>query len=325
MAALHPWPWRPRSWHGSGRAVNPPLAIAFKIASTLLFTLMLVCVKAVSDAIPAGQIVFARSAFALIPIAAMLAWQGEMREALRTERPAMHVGRAFFGVAAMALWFGAIGILPLPEALAISYATPVLVVVFAGLILHEVVRLYRWGAVVVGFLGILVIVWPNLTAGGALSGAPPVGALLALGSTLAMAIVVIIVRQMTRTETTGSIVFWFSLMATGMSLLTLPFGWTVPDWRQAAILVASGLLGGVGQIFLTHAYRYGEASTVAPFEYASMIWGIGLGWLLFGELPQATTILGGAILIGAGIFIIWRERQLGLERTRQRKVQPLSG
>ena len=305
--------------------MNPPLAIAFKIASTFLFTLMLVCVKAVSDEVPPGQIVFARAAFALIPIMAMLAWQGEMREALRTERPGMHVGRAIFGVAAMALWFGAVGILPLPEALAISYATPVLVVVLAALILHEVVRLYRWGAVLVGFIGILVILSPHLMAGEAAAGPRALGALLSLGSTLMIAVVVILVRQMVRTETTGSIVFWFSVMASGISLLTIPFGWTVPDWEQAAILVASGLLGGLGQIFLTQSFRYGEASTVAPFEYASMIWGVSLGWLLFGEVPQASTIIGGLILIAAGILIIWRERQLGIERARQRKVQPLQG
>lgn len=305
--------------------MNPPLAIIFKIASTFLFTLMLVCVKAVSGDIPPGQIVFARSAFALIPIVAMLAWQGEMRESLRTEHPAMHVGRAVFGVAAMALWFSAVGILPLPEALAISYAAPVIVVVLAALILHEVVRLYRWGAVIVGFIGIIVILSPHLIVGDTGAGSRPLGALLALGSTLIMAVVVILVRQMTRTETTGSIVFWFSIMASLVSLLTLPFGWTVPSSEQAAILVASGLLGGLGQIFLTQAFRYGEASTVAPFEYASMIWGVALGWLLFGELPQAATLLGGSILIAAGIFIIWREHRLGLERTRQRKVQPLQG
>lgn len=325
MAALHQRRWWTAPSHASGPTVNPPLAIAFKIVSTFLFTLMLVCVKAVSGEIPPGQIVFARSAFALIPIIAMLAWQGEMREALRTERPAMHVGRAVFGVAAMALWFSAVGILPLPEALAISYAAPVIVVVLAALILHEAVRLYRWGAVIVGFIGIIVILSPHLTAGGAAAGSRPLGALLALGSTLMMAIVVILVRQMTRTETTGSIVFWFSIMASLVSLLTLPFGWTVPDWEQAAILVAAGLLGGIGQLFLTQSFRYGEASTVAPFEYASMIWGVALGWLLFGELPQAATILGGSILIAAGIFIIWREHRLGLERTRQRKVQPLQG
>jgi drug/metabolite transporter (DMT)-like permease len=282
-------------------------------------------VKAVADDVPSGEIVFARSFFALIPIACMLLWQGEIVEALRTERPWRHVSRGITGIIAMASGFVALRYLPLPEQMAIGYAAPIIVVALAALILHETVRIYRWSAVAVGFVGVVVILWPRFTLfveGGSHSTAF-VGAMIALIGAFFSASAAISIRAMTRTETTASIVLYFALSASVMSLaLTLPFGWVLPGTGTAALLVMIGLLGGIGQILMTSAYRYADAATVASFDYTSMLWGVALAYLLFAEVPTPSVVLGGSIVVAAGIFIIWRERRLGLRRKRQRKAMP---
>ena len=132
----------------------------------------------------------------------------------------------------------------------------------------------------------------------------------------------IFVRQLVQVERTSAIVFWFSVTSTGLSLLTLPFGWVMPGAWVLAQLVTTGLLGGLGQILLTSAYRHADASVVAPFDYVAMIWAVALGWYVFGEVPSAVVIGGSALVILAGILIIWREHSLGLERRRQRKATP---
>jgi drug/metabolite transporter (DMT)-like permease len=305
--------------------MNPGRGIALKIASTFVFTLMLVCVKAVSGRMPPGEIVFARASFALIPIAGMLVWQGEVVSALKTERPWRHVARGTVGLLAMASGFIALRYLPLPEQMAIGYASPIIVVALAAIILHETVRAYRWTAVAVGFVGILVILWPRFTVfvGGQAQGTAFLGGVIALFGAFCGANAAILVRSMTRTESTASIVLYFSLSGSLISLVvSLPFGWLLPSFGDAALLIAIGMLGGLGQIMMTSAYRYADAATVASFDYVSMLWGVAFGYMLFGEAPTPSVLVGGSIVIAAGIFIIWRERRLGLRRKRQRKAIP---
>lgn len=135
----------------------------------------------------------------------------------------------------------------------------------------------------------------------------------------------IFVRKLVQQERTSAIVFWFSITSTVLSLLTLPFGWVMPDTQTFAVLIAIGLLGGVGQILLTAAYRYADASLVAPFEYASMLLALLIGWFIFDEAPTLVMLIGAALVISAGILIIWREHKLGLERSRQRKAMTPQG
>ncbi len=307
--------------------MTPALGIGLKIGSTFFFTLMMVCVKLVAAEVPLGEIVFARAFFALLPIVAMLAWQGEMVTALRTSRPWMHFSRGIVGVGSMGLGFVALGMIPLPEAMTIGYAAPLLIVVLAALVLGESVRLFRWSAVAIGFVGIIVIFWPKLTLlrSGSLTDVALLGSTIALTAAFLSALAAIFVRRMTQSETVGSIVFYFAVTATVLSLVTVPFGWIVPDAPTAALLVLTGLLGGVGQILMTNAYRYADAATIAPFEYVSMLWGLAFGWLIFSEAPGTSVVFGGAIVIGAGIFIIFREHQLGLERARQRRAMTPQG
>ena len=132
----------------------------------------------------------------------------------------------------------------------------------------------------------------------------------------------LLVRNLVHTEKTATIVLWFSLTASVMALLSIPFGWQALSPMQVVFLVSAGICGGIAQILMTEAYRYAEASTVAPFEYTSLMLAIAVGYVAFGDVPTIHMLIGGAIVIGAGIFIVWREQRLGLERKAARTATP---
>ena len=305
---------------------GPIFGILLKVASTLVFTAMVACVKAAAVTVPVGEVMFARSFLGLVPVLTWLAFRGELAQAFRTQRIGGHFLRSSVGVSSMALWFTCLALIPLPEALAIGYASPLVTVVFAALFLGETVRIYRWSAVAVGFVGILIILSPRLSlATGALGSAgakESIGAMLALASAFTAAGAMVLIRRLITTESTPSIVVYFSLIASGFALLTLPWGWVLPDSQQAMLLVLSGLLGGVGQILMTESYRHADASTIATFDYSGMIWGLLVGYLLFGETAEPIVLAGTAIVIAAGLFIIWRERRIGLARPKTGKLSP---
>lgn len=301
---------------------SPLFGITLKIISVAIFVGMSTSIKAAGD-VPAGQIVFYRSFFAIFPILVFLAWQRELRTAFVTKRPVSHVMRGLVGVTAMGFGFFALTRLPLPEAITLNYAQPLLVVVFSAIFLGETVRIHRWTAVAVGLLGVVIVSWPKLTmftSGAGLGDQEALGVVAALVGASLSAVAMLLVRSLVHTERTATIVLWFSLSASGIALLSLPFGWQPLSWEQAALLAIAGICGGVAQLFMTEAYRYAEASTVAPFEYTSLILGILVGYFLFGDLPTLHTLVGGMIVIGAGIFIVWRERRLGLERQAAKKA-----
>ncbi len=302
--------------------MNPSRAITLKLFSVLVFTTMSTCIKAVSPEIPPGEAVFFRSFFALVPIVSYLTYAGTLKTALSTERPMGHLWRGSFGGLAMGLNFLALGLLPLPEVIAIGYASPLLATIFAAIFLGETVRLYRWSAVIAGLIGVLVVLAPRITflSSAGVGGPELVGAIAVLSGATFGAAAMVTVRRLVQVERTPTIVFYFSVFTTVASLLTIPFGWPLPSISQAVILVSAGLLGGVGQILLTESYRHGDTSTIAPFEYTSILFGLVIAYFLFDELPTPVMLTGVAIVVAAGIFIIYREHQLGLERARARKV-----
>lgn len=305
-------------------ADSPLTGILFKIASVIVFVAMSALIKAAGE-VPAGQIVFYRSFFAIVPILIFLGVRGELRDGWKTSRPLGHLGRGLVGVASMGLIFFALTRLPLPEAITLGYAQPLLVVAFSALFLREPVHLYRWSAVMVGLLGVVVVSWPTLSLFGSpdgMGGREMAGVAAALLGAAGAAVAMLQVRNLVATEKSATIVLWFSVSASVMALLTLPFGWDALSGRQAALLAMAGLCGGIAQIFMTEGYRHASAAIVAPFEYASLIVGVAVGYAVFGEAPTAHMLAGGAMIVAAGIFIIWRERQLGLPRGRARKVTP---
>jgi len=297
-------------------------AILCKLLSVLLFALMAVLVRWLGERVPVGQVVFFRSACAMLPLAAIYAWRGELAAALRTERPLGHLGRGLISVASMFLNFAALARLPLADANALTFASPLITVALAALILKERVRIFRWSAVAVGFIGVLVMLWPYLDIGHVTASASAtVGALCAITAAFTNAGSVIQTRRLTASETTSSIVFYFSLICALFGACTLPFAWHSPNFGELAALVAVGMIGGLSHVFLTESYRYASASVVAPFDYVAMLWAFLFGYAFFGEIPSAYVFAGSAIVAASGLFVIWRERRRGIERIRTSAIE----
>lgn len=297
--------------------MNPLTGIALKLGSVLIFTVMAAVLKATAATIPTGEQVFFRSLFAIPVILVWLAVRGDLRTGLRTRDPMSHVYRGIVGSLAMGTGFAGLGLLPFPEATALGYAMPLLTVIFAGMFLGERVRGFRMSMVAVGLIGVMIVLSPRLsiTARG-VTPAETLGAVLTLTGAAFGALAQIFISRMVQTEQASAVVFWFSVTATVLSLVTLPFGWVMPDGRTALLLVSCGIMGGVAQIMLTSAYRFADASLVAPFDYASMVMALGIGWFVFAEGASGRMLLGAAVIIAAGVAIIWRERQLGIARSR---------
>jgi drug/metabolite transporter (DMT)-like permease len=313
--------------------------ISLKIISTLAFTLMSACVKLIGQAhpgdplfYPVGQTVFCRSLFALIPVFLWLSWRGDLMSSFRGSRVRDHARRGFFGSVGMFSGFTALILLPLADATAISYAAPLFTVVLAALILKEQVRIYRWSAVAIGFVGVVVMLTPHWTAADTATEAGDmrlIGAGFGLLGAICAGFATIETRKLTEKYATGTIVSYFMLLTTIVGLATMLLGWVNTDfaWKwptllDGVLLVTMGVMGGIGQITLTQSFRHADASIIAPFDYISMIWAIGVGWFLFGELPVAVVVIGAFIVVAAGIFVIWRERALGLDRSRQKESGP---
>ena len=299
--------------------MNPLIGIALVLAAILAFTLMSALVRFLGQSIPLGEVVFTRSVFALVPLLAMITWRGELATALHTRNPLAHFSRSVTGAIAMFLNFAALVLLPLADATAIGFAMPIFTVVLAAIFLGEVIRVRRWSAVGVGFIGVLVMLSPYIGATPRGDGAT-LGAFLALAGALAVAIAMTQVRHLSRTESTSSLVFYFSITCCLAGLATIPWGWAMPTPWEFTLMVAMGLLGGIGQILITESYRYAPASVVAPFAYTAMIYSIVIGYFWFGEVPEPIVLAGAAIVIAAGLFVIWRERKLGLDRTEEKPI-----
>jgi drug/metabolite transporter (DMT)-like permease len=308
-----------------GQTMHPFKAIGLKLISALLFAAMSALVRQLGDVAPVGQMVFFRSAFAILPVVVVYAIRGELATAVRTSRPLGQLGRGLLSVCGMFTNFSSLTRLPLADATAISFASPLITVALAAVVLKEHVRIYRWSAVLIGFAGVIVMLIPHFDIGayaGASGAVAAVGSIFAITSAFCNAGTVIQTRRLTQTETTSSIVFYFSLVCAIAGALTLPFAWHSPNGRELAALIALGILGGLAHILLTESYRYAAASVVAPFDYSSMLWALLLGYWLFGELPDTLVYFGATIVAAAGLFVIWRERQLGLQRAREAEASP---
>ncbi|MBY6140268.1 DMT family transporter [Leisingera daeponensis] len=297
---------------------RPVMAVLLKVTAIALFTALSGIIKATSETVPASEAVFFRSFFAIPVIVVWLAARGQLRQGLITKKPMFHVWRGLVGTSAMGMTFMGLALLPLPEVTAIGYATPIFTLILAALFLGETIRLVRISAVAIGLLGVLIMIWPRL--GGDLGDGAMLGVLLVVGATVARGFVQIHIRRMVQSEHTAAIVFYFSLTASGLALLTAPFGWVMPDAQTAALLVSAGLVGGVAQILVTSSYRFAPASMLAPYDYASMIFAIVIGYVWFDEWPTLVMLAGAALVIVGNVLVIWREHRLGLQRG---KAKPL--
>lgn len=278
-------------------ALNQPIhnrwGIQLRILSGLLFTAMGLCIKLSSATIPLGQIVFFRSAFALIPLVVFLMVLGHFPRGLYTKRPLGHLARSSLGAAAMFASFASIARLPLAEATLIGYLAPIMMAVLAVVVLKEQLNARRVIGIGLGMLGVLVLTLPEMSApelnSTRLAG---YGFGILMGTFTAAALIQ--VRRLTATESPGAIAFYFVLVSMLAALLTLPAGWVAPDPSDLLPLILAGLFGGCAHIAMTLAFKYPEASLLAPFEYLTLIWagmidviwfGTGLGLAFFMALP----------------------------------------
>lgn len=298
----------------------PMRGIVLILTAFTVLTLMSAFVKAASESVPTGQVVFFRAFLSLPIIALWLWWRGDIAHGLVVDNWKSHALRGLAGTMGMGLGFASIALVPLAEVQAIRFATPVFLVVFAAIFLGERFRLVRLGAVAIGLGGVLVIVSPRL-GGAAYGDAALLGAGMALASAALAALAQTLVKAMSGTERSEAIAFYFLATASAASLVTLPFGWVWPDGREALLLGLCGVSGAVGQMLLTASYKHADASALAPFSYVSMLWAVVIGYVWFAEVPTTATLGGAALVIVSGVMIVLRERQIARGGTARRKLR----
>lgn len=289
------------------------LAIALRLTCAALFALMNAAAKLAERAgATLGEIMFWRQAGAALLVTAVIA-AGPGLRSVRTERFGAHVLRAVVGLSAMALTFHAILALPLAELTTIGFSIPIFATILGALVLKEPTGVHRWGAVIVGFAGVLIVTLPGIGAGHL----PGWGLVAGLAGAFGTANISILLRNMGRSESPLTTVFWFSVLS------LLPLGIVYALTAQAhppltwAWMIAVGLLGGMAQLAMTGSLRLGPVSVVVPMDYFSLIWATLLGWWLFDALPGPTTWFGAPVIVASGLYIIWREHV----RRRQETVQ----
>ena len=252
-----------------------------------------------------AEILFHRQLWAIPLVMAWLA-AGDGLGAIRTTRFGAHLGRAVVGVIGMVLNFASVLLLPLAESTTLLFTVPIFATVLSALALREKVGIHRWSAVAMGFIGVLIVAQPS---GGHF---PLLGTAVCLTAALFMATVAVLLRQLGKTEKTGTTVFWFSLLSLPPFGVAYALGFQQHDWITWAMLVGIGVIGGVGQLCLTGALRYAPVSTVVPMDYSSLVWATLYGWVFFAVLPTPYTWIGAPVIIGSGLYIVWRERKLSL-------------
>ena len=255
------------------------------------------------------EIMFWRQFLTVPLVLGFLAIRGELAR-LKTDKPRTHALRSVIGMIGMVTSFSAVLMLPLAESTTLSFTTPLFVVIIAALMLREHVGPWRWTAVMLGFVGVVIIAQPSH------GHIPLLGGLIALVSALMTAIVSFLIRNMGRTEEPLRIVFYFSLCGSVLMLGFLPFYATAHSVWQWLLLLGIGLGGLGGQLGLTASLRHGAVASVAVMDYTMLIWATLFGWLVWDHLPPATTWLGAPLIIVAGTVIAWREHRLARDLTQ---------
>jgi drug/metabolite transporter (DMT)-like permease len=265
------------------------------------FSFMDALLKLFSAHYPALQVSAMRAAASLPFVIAPLLWRGRLAD-LKPHRPGLHLLRGLLGVVMLTTFIFALREQSIAEVYAIYMAAPLLIVLLAALTLGERVDLGRWLAIAVGMVGVLVILRPST------SGLELLAGLAAVVSSLCYAIAAITARLLTRTDRSSAMVFSFlGIIAVVCGALAAP-GWVPIQPQHWAWIAGVGLLGTIGQHYITEAFRWAPASTVAPIEYTALLWGIGIDWVFWTTQPSAAMLAGATLVIGAGLYVAWRER-----------------
>jgi drug/metabolite transporter (DMT)-like permease len=248
---------------------------------------------------PSPQLVWARNVFNVV---LLLAWMPRIgaRRMLRMADPRIQIGRGVLLVGASMAFFFALRFVPLVDAYAIGFVSPLLVSVFAIPILGEQIGWRRWTAVTVGFVGVLIVARPGL-------GVTHWAASLVLVMAGCFALYQVLTRKVAGSETAESLMLYPPLVGSVVLSAGLPLFWTPVEPLDWIGFAALGVLGGVGHGVLVQAMRRAPASVLAPFVYTQLIWGLGFGWLVFGDLPDLWTVVGALVVTGSGVYVLYRE------------------
>ena len=261
-----------------------------------------------------AELVFWRQFITLICIAGLLLIMGKLAS-IRTQRFGAHARRAVFGIVGMFFVYGAVILLPLAEATAISFTAPFFAVMLSVILFKENIGKYRWGAVALGFAGVIVLTQPAFGWGFAGS-IDPFGAAVGLVAALLVATISFQIQDLNKTETPWSIVFWFTALTTPLMLVAMPFVYQPHDGTTWAIIIAMALCGALAQMLLTTSLRFGSAGVILLLDYTSLLWATWYGYTVFDRSPPTSLWLGAPLIIGAGLLIAWRERKLAVARDK---------
>ncbi len=296
-------------------ADRPTLGIALMLIGIAAFSVMDAIIKWLTADFPVPQVVALRSWFGL-PLLCLLAhFEGGLRT-LKTSRPLVHIGRYILVLALSFSFFWALSQMKLADVVAITFAAPIFIALLSVPLLKETVGLRRWAAIGAGFCGVLIMLRPGV-------GVFQWAALVALGSVVVYALLMITTRAFKSTESTAALMLYPQLGMTLTGIVIAPFFWVPPSLGDLGLFALAGLFGSIGVMCLTHAFRLAPVAVVSPFEYSALIWATLLGFLLWRELPDTLTMVGAGIVVASGLYIIYRETiKLGRAQPRLPSMSP---
>jgi drug/metabolite transporter (DMT)-like permease len=276
-----------------------PRGIAYMVASTALFAAINAIVKWELRTYPVGEVAFYRALFALVTVMVMIVPKAGIG-VFRTKRYLGHLQRGVSQFGSMICMFFAFSMMSLGSAVAISFAAPLFTTVLSIVVLKEKVRLHRWTALIVGFVGVIIVTEPG-------RGTFNLGALFALTNAVLSSSVAIAIRRMSMTESTETLTIYQLIVITICTMLLLPFGFVAPRWIDAGALAVAGVGNGIAQYWWTRSLTLAPPSAVVPFNYLSLVWASLLGFAIWGDVPTTHLVVGAVIVVASGLYILWRE------------------
>lgn len=280
--------------------------LALRVAASFFFTVMVVFVKLTTETVPLGQIIFWRSAVALLPLVIYLHLTGDLPTGLLTKRPGSHILRCLLGLAAMATSFASLKYLPVADSTVIGYLTPIVMLILGRIMLGEEINRTRILAVVLGFVGVLVITVPAIE--GSQGDGYLLGVMLGLITAVITAFAKVQIRDLTKTEHPGAIAFYFALVCAIGGLCSLPLGWASPDLVTYGYLIGAGLAGGLAHICMTLGLQLAETAKLAGVEYLSLIFAVGADLVVFQIWPGIAFVPATCLVLIAAYLVSFRDK-----------------
>jgi drug/metabolite transporter (DMT)-like permease len=281
------------------RREHIPLAIFLMVSAGLIFSFSSAASKWLVQTYPVGEVLFSRVFVSLVAFSAF-ALPTTGIAVLYTRRPGAHMLRGISQFTSQSLLLIAFSMMPLASAAAINFSAPLFAALASMVFLKELVTPQRWVALIIGFIGVLIVTAPGTETF-------QIGALYALGNSLLFGTVTVGVRGMTRTESAKTLTMYQLMFLSLFYGLTLPFFFVTPRWSDAWLIVGNGICNMLGQYWWTRALHLAPTSAIVPFQYLSLLWAMGFGYALWGDVPTVGLLIGSAIVVGSGLYLLWHE------------------